>query len=672
MIIPPEKFPYDWLHEIPLVKRKSGNQKTKKRIKYKDLITAFDIETTRLEDIEQSIMYVWQWQFGDEYTVVGRTWEQLIAFQRKLKAVLEDSVLCVFVHNLSYEFQFLRGIYQFTQDEVFAIKSRKVLKCNMYDSFEFRCSYIHSNMNLDTYTKKMGVKHKKLTGTFDYEKIRYPWTELTDEELAYCVHDVQGLVEAIEIEMEHDGDTLYTFPLTSTGYVRRDAKKAMSEVNHSFVKSQLPDYEIYKMLRESFRGGNTHANRYYANYTLHNVHSADRSSSYPDVMCNCKFPISEFYRLGDIPYQEVVKLLGIRQKAMIMRVAITGIGLKRIDWGCPYLSLSKCRHIENALEDNGRIISADYLETTITDIDLKIILSEYQWKDIKFYDVATARYGYLPSQLIKTICQYYRYKTELKNVPGQELLYMKSKNKLNSLYGMCAQDPVKQSILFIENDFKEQNDNEEELLITYNKKAFLAYQWGVWVTAWARYRLEEGIQLAHGDIDDPKAPQFVYCDTDSVKYLGEIDLEKFNTARIKDSKRSGAYATDPQGITHYMGVYEKEHDMCEFRTMGAKKYVYRETPDDKLVCTIAGVSKSLGGKELEEHGGIEAFHEGFTFIEAGGLEAVYNDNPEQRSIMRDGQTINVTSNVVLRPSTYTLGLTADYKRLLTQVRYEYE
>ena len=672
MIVTPEQFPLEWLYNRPLVKRKQGNQRTKKRVKYKDIITAFDIETTRLIDIEQSVMYVWQWQFDEDYTVVGRTWEQFAAFQRKIAKILYDSVLVVFVHNLSYEFQFLRGIYPFNQDEVFAIKSRKVLKCNMWDSFEFRCSYIHSNMNLDTYTKKMGVKHKKLTGTFDYEKIRYPWTELSDEELEYCVHDVQGLVEAIEIEMEHDGDNLYTFPLTSTGYVRRDAKKAMSQVNYRFVKEQLPDYEIYKMLREAFRGGNTHANRYYTNYTLHNVHSADRSSSYPDVMCNCKFPISEFYRLGDIGYEEVVKMIGKRQKACLMRVAISGLHLTRIDWGCPYLSLSKCRHIENALEDNGRILSADYLETTVTDIDLKIILDEYSFTDIKFYDVATARYGYLPEPLIKTICQYYHYKTELKNVPGQELLYMKSKNKLNSLYGMCAQDPVKQSILFIENDFKEQNENEAELLLAYNKKAFLAYQWGVWVTAWARYRLEEGIQLAHGDVNDPNAPQFVYCDTDSVKYLGEIDLTKFNTERIKDSKRSGAYATDPQGITHYMGVYEKEHDMCEFRTMGAKKYVYRETPDDKLVCTIAGVSKSLGGKELEEHGGITAFHEGFTFEKAGGLEAVYNDKPVITETEIDGKRLSITSNVSLRPSTYTLGLTADYKRLLTQIRYEYE
>lgn len=671
MIVTPEQFPLEWLYNRPLVKRKQGNQRTKKRVKYRDIITAFDIETTRLIDIEQSIMYVWQWQFDEDYTVVGRTWEQFAAFQRKIAKILDDSVLVVFVHNLSYEFQFLRGIYQFSPDEVFAIKSRKVLKCNMHGCFEFRCSYIHSNMNLDTYTKKMGVKHKKLTGTFDYEKIRYPWTKLSNDELAYCVHDVQGLVEAIKIEMEHDGDNLYTFPLTSTGYVRRDAKKAMSNVSFGFVKNQLPDYEIYKMLREAFRGGNTHANRYYANYTLHNVHSADRSSSYPDVMCNCKFPISEFYRLGDLPYKDVVKLIEKRNKALIMRVAITGIYLTRIDWGCPYLSISKCRHIENALEDNGRILSADYLETTLTDIDLRIVLQEYSFTDIRFFDIASSRYGYLPSSLISTICQYYHYKTELKNVLGQELLYMKSKNKLNSLYGMCAQDPVKQSILFINNDFQEQNEEEAKLLLEHNKKAFLAYQWGVWVTAWARYRLEEGIILAHGDIENPNSPQFVYCDTDSVKYLGDIDLTVFNRQRITDSKRSGAYATDPAGITHYMGVYEKEHDMCEFRTMGAKKYVYRETPKDKLICTIAGVSKSLGGKELESHGGITAFHEGFTFEEAGGLEAVYNDDID-KVIDIDGHSLKITSNVVLRPSTYTLGLSADYKRLLTEVRYEYE
>lgn len=237
---------------------------------------------------------------------------------------------------------------------------------------------------------------------------------------------------------------------------------------------------------------------------------------------------------------------------------------------------------------------------------------------------------------------------------------------------MSAQDPVKQDILFIKGEFEVQHNDEQEILLKSNHRAFLSYAWGVWVTAWARLRLEEGIRLAHGDISDPGAPQFIYCDTDSVKYTGYIDWDPYNKKRQKDSKKTGAYATDPQGVTHYMGVYEPEHDMAEFRTMGAKKYVYRETAKDELICTIAGVSKSKGGKELEQAGGIEAFTSGFIFKEAGGLEAIYNDYPGIGTIQREGHDLSITSNVVLRPSTYTLGLSADYERLLTEIRLDYE
>ena len=88
---------------------------------------------------------------------------------------------------------------------------------------------------------------------------------------------------------------------------------------------------------------------------------------------------------------------------------------------------------------------------------------------------------------------------------------------------MSAQNPVKHTIRFIDNSFKEDDIPDEELLEAANKKAFMAYQWGVWVTAWARYRLEEGIKLA-GD-------NFVYSDTDCVKYVGFIDWNKYNKKR---------------------------------------------------------------------------------------------------------------------------------------------
>ena len=71
--------------------------------------------------------------------------------------------------------------------------------------------------------------------------------------------------------MERDGDDLYTIPLTNTGYVRRDVKKAMKSYGYNRIQKLLPDYETYKLLRQAFRGGNTHANRYFADVMLYGV-----------------------------------------------------------------------------------------------------------------------------------------------------------------------------------------------------------------------------------------------------------------------------------------------------------------------------------------------------------------------------------------------------------------
>ena len=666
MYLTPQQYVPGTIAELNTLKRNSGNpggtQNRKRR--YKDIIAAFDIETTRLTEIEQAIMYVWQLHLDGIGTIIGRTWDELWALLTQFRDELHKETLCIFVHNLSYEFQFLRAIYNFEEDEVFAVDSRKVLKCTMWDgAIEFRCSYLHSNMSLDQYTKKMGVEHGKLSGEeFDYSVRRFPWTPLSDKEIAYCTHDVLGLVEAIKKEMEMDGDNLYTFPLTSTGYVRRDAKAAMRKIRNHGVKDILPDYELYTLLREAFRGGNTHANRYYAERVLHNVKSADRVSSYPEVMCNRQYPVSEFRKSCDNSPERVIALITKQKKAVVCRVKLWSVRLIDELWGCPYLSFDKCRNVINGARDNGRILSADYLETSVTDVDLKIILEEYEFDNMEFTDVYYARYGYLPKPLIDVVQDYYRKKTELKNVPGQEVFYTKAKNKLNSCYGMMAQDPGKQSNIFRKGEWEVEDKEQPEILEERNKHAFLAYQWGVWVTAWARYELEEGLKIA--------GHNYVYCDTDSVKYIGECDFTSYNTAKKKRSTETGAYATDKHGETFYMGLYESDGSYAEFATMGAKKYVYKETPDGETHCTIAGVNKKLGGKELDKHGGMMAFRRGFVFRGAGGTESVYNDHPTNGVIEIDGHKLLITPNIVIRESEYTLGVSRDYASLLLEIGKE--
>ena len=61
------------LRAAPVCKRPEGNQGGKKR-RIKDVICAFDIETSNLPDIQQNIMYVWHFAYGEQIVVRGRTW----------------------------------------------------------------------------------------------------------------------------------------------------------------------------------------------------------------------------------------------------------------------------------------------------------------------------------------------------------------------------------------------------------------------------------------------------------------------------------------------------------------------------------------------------------------------------------------------------------------------
>lgn len=649
-------FPLSTIKNCDIERRSVGNQGTTARRIYKQMLTGFDIETTRIPTEDQSFMYVWQWYFEGVGVVIGRTWHELRLFIMQIEAVLDNAMLVVLVHNLSYEFQFLRAVHEWKTDEVFAVKSRRVLKATMNNKLEFRCTMLHSNMSLATWTAKMGVEHGKLSGEdFNYDIMRYPDTPLSEQELAYITNDVAGMVEAYRAEMERDSDNLYKIPLTSTGYVRADSKRAMRN-SGKVVENILPDYDIYKILRKAFRGGNTHANRYYSGMVLENVKSADRSSSYPDVICNCKFPMTKFREIINPDIWKVEKMMKDR-RALVFTILLHDVELSDPYNGFPYISVAKCAACVRSGNDNGRVLNADFIEMTVTDIDWRIIKKQYEFSDVQVAKAYWSHYGYLPRALIVNTIDYYTKKTSLKGVDGQQLLYDKSKNLLNGIYGMMAQDPVKQDIIYHEGtgEFTEDDAPPESLLAEFSKHAFLAYQWGVWITAWARLRLQEGIDLCGHNC--------VYVDTDSCKYLGEVDWTAYNRKRVRASAQSGAYAIDPHGKRHYMGVFEDEEPYTKFKTLGAKKYVF-EHADGKLQVTIAGVNKKKGGAELSRRGGIEAFREGFTFIDAGGTESVYNDSTPYVERILNGHKIEMSPNICIRPSTYTVSLTDEYRNLL--------
>ena len=657
MIINVDSFDYNMLSDLGIIKRPKNKKGGKD---YLNIVCAFDIETSRLKDIEQSFMYIWQFQFGRDLTIIGRTWKEYFSFLERIADHIRDiAYLVVYVHNLSYEFQFLKGMYAFDKEEVFCTERRKVLKCTMYDCIEYRCSYYLTNMSLDKFLVKYNVENKK-GKNFDYNKVRYSWTELSEEEISYCINDVKGLVQALYKQLEADNDNVQSIPLTATGYVRRDVKEAMKSYNHKQLKDMLPDPDVYKLLREAFRGGDTIANRFNADEIIENVDSVDIVSSYPASMLMCKYPMTRFY-LEDI--RNFGRLYRSGNKALLFRVIFENIRLASAFEGHSYLSRDKCRDIIRGTYANGRIIRADMLETTITDIDYNIIKRRYKWDNMHILVLYSSRYKMLPLQLRNVIINYYKVKTELKGAEENSddyLFYMKNKEKLNSTYGMTVEDPAKDTIDFINNEFIQRDEPLADLIKKHNKSAFLNYAWGVWCTAHSRKRLADGIDVVTNNGKDPM--NFIYSDTDSIKYVGDVDFTAYNDKVQKQALDTRAYAVDNNGEVHFMGVYETEgyKKPNRFKTLGAKKYVL-EDPEKKLHITIAGVNKKKGAIELEK---IENFKEGFIFREAGGTESVFNDNIDMSYLTLAGKKIDITDNVVIRDSTYTLGITAEYRAIL--------
>ena len=617
-------------------------QGRKKKKKYCHAVCAFDIETSNIREYHQNIMYIWMFQIGSARTLIGRTWDEWRTVWEEIQTRCRYN-LVVWVHNLAYEFQYLKCVTPF--EDVFSLDDRKILYATS-GKVEFRCSYLHSNMSLKRYLEKMGVPTQKKE--LDYDVVRYPWTELTDKEMDYCVSDVKGLVEALTKEMELDQDNLHTIPRTSTGYVRRRSKMALSGYTR-YVRQNIPDLETILMLQRAFRGGNTHGNRYWAGKIVPDVQSWDIASSYPSVILTEEFPTG----FEDADPEDLPKYLN-RVYCALMDLQLWNVKLKDPLWGCPYLAVAKCTRIAGYTDDNGRILDAKYLELTVTETDLAIIKSEYDF-DFKCTKLKVSKKRKLPIAFRKLVWDMYEQKTELKG--KDDYTYQKFKNMVNSLYGMTVQNPIKPVYTYDQETRQMIPDllkTPEELLKRYQAHGWLLYQWGVYTTAYARLKLEKGIHMIPPE-------DFLYCDTDSIKFKGDHAeaLEKLNRELID----TNYVAKDRKGKKHPIGIFEPDGTYKRFVHLGAKKYAY-EDEDGSLHITIAGVNKKTGPAEL---GKLENFRPGFVFREAGGQQAFYNELEDLpgNTIEVDGRQIELTTNVYLDKSTYTLSVTEDYEWLIS-------
>lgn len=648
--------------DFPYYRIKKSNPLIKPTKRYIEHLMTFDIETTTIEKTDgtfEGFMYHWQVCI-DGYVCFGRTWKEFLTFLRKMNRSLknydEKHKLICYIHNFSYEFQFLYSWIKL--ENVFAIDKRKPLKAISKDfNIEFRCSYLLSNMNLKKFIENTPNAHYfKGSGDLDYKKVFTPNTKLSMSELGYCYNDVMGLYEAIIYLLKED--TLTTIPLTSTGYVRRECRNNMRKNKKNrkqFLDLKLDD-KLYQLCKDAFRGGNTASNRYKTNFINYDVSSYDMSSAYPYAMISGLYPITPFQ---EEPITSLDMLDDYNNRyCTLAYYSFEKVKLKK-GVPFPYIPYSKCiefiaPNYETKFKGkeycyNGRILEAEFIKIAMTNYDYQIFINQYDYDEdnVRVEDFYYSHKGFLPKELTDTVIEFFTLKSQLKGIEEKEYEYMKSKNKLNSLYGMIVTDIIRQENLFKDQWEKGENSTLEEYYSKRNN--FLTYQWGLFVTAICRTNLQKAIDKIGLDC--------VYIDTDSVKFVGEHDnvFEQINQEMIDWCTQNDIINYVNVGNHKYfLGLYDKEKGYEEFVTLGAKKYAFKQS--NKIGITVAGLNKKSGAQELERKGGLSNFKIGTEFFDSGRKTVYYNDD-KKHFLTVQGCKIKNASNIALVDTTYTLGMT---------------
>lgn len=658
--------------------------------KYSDDIYTFDIEATSLFNING------KWQLFDksidDYSNIEKAscvyhcqfsvnnniymFSNIADFEYVLKKI--SNPFCtkfIYVHNLAFETEFLFPILRkYTITNMIARKSRQPITYRIEElNVEFRCSYLLTNLGLERSAEQY-TSINKATGDLNYNVSRSPlmFNEMSEKEKYYCYMDCACVYEIIRTYRKKYGH-IKSIPLTQTGEVRRELKAIVPKYHFKMIQQLTPTVCDYKKFREAFQGGITHANALWVNEYLENVTSQDIASSYPTAMCVEKFPMSKFKMIK----KENIKLYPHKDFAIIYTLRFNKLTSKMYNH---YIPFSKCRKCANEIVDNGRLVSADSFEITVTDVDFDLIKQCYDFKELEYIDIMVAKKEYLPKYLIMFILEKYGLKTKLKNIDGKEDIYLKSKQIINSMYGACCTNIVKSNVLLdsvlgwvnmpIDDIFIAEKLNEMK---DYHSQNLFYYAWGVYVTAYCRRNLFERLIDNNYELDT----EVVYYDTDSLKILNSNKHQHIFDGYNKNIKLKCLHVAnhyqfdvklfapiDKHGVKHPLGYYEFDGQYQEFITLGAKRYCYRD--DKGLHITVSGVGKQ-GVKVLNNDIHNFNFHTFFDYDNAHKMISCYNDEqPPFTFIDENGHKYNCKweSGVVLYPTTYQMSINSDFYEFL--------
>lgn len=602
---------------------------------YNDIIT-FDTEACTVDE-NTVITYVWCARIN-EGCVYGRTPSEFRDFIEYLAE--RKGQFYIWVHNLPYDFVYISDCLKYKGKE-FSKGAHKTIKYT-FKNIEFRCTYALSNLSLDDLAKKYNLPTQK--GHYDYTRIMHYETPLTEDDIKYITADVGVVYDYVKMFME-GYDNFSQVELTQTAKLRtlyRRYVRQYASVNglRRRLREATATPEIYEDLREITYGAYTHANANFVSDTIRAINdvtilSADIFSDYPYQMLAHKYPY-KFRKIREeknsIEYYTTHYLYN-ENMASYATFTFPEIIVNEVD--CPYLPSHKVE-ADEIQKDNGKIVYAKNLKIKLSNIDYQIVreLYDYDESSVIVEDTHTASTDYLPLPMIMLIIDLYEQKTMLKGIPDKKREYENIKELINALFGMNLYD-INKPDAHLEEDGTwsiEQPDLEKRLKrikgMLNNRRygedvkdsnEYRLYQWGCWITAFARQdllSLNKKVTMRN----------VLYNDTDSIKFIcyNKEDRERIlNILAERDNEVANNLAEmceamkrkwdiditlndlSPRGMLIGTMPIEAEYKM--FKALCAKRYLTLEEQeiDGKvyhvITPTVAGCKKSVMKRYLTKN-----------------------------------------------------------------------
>lgn len=497
-----------------------------------------DFETTTDPDDCRVWAYGWMEIGNRKNYKIGNSLDEFMNWCEQVKATL-------YFHNLKFDGSFiinwlLHKGFKFSKDGepntfnavissmgqwyiidiCYGYKGKKKLHTIIYDSLKklpFKVKEI---------AKDFGLEIRK--GEIDYHAYRPPGHEITEEEAAYIINDIEIIAQALEIQFKQGLEKLTNGSDSLHGFKSIIGTKVFEKY---FPVMALP---VDKNIRRAYRGGFTWLNEKFAEKEIGEGIVMDVNSQYPAQMYDKPLPYGlPIYFEGEYENDEQYPLYiqHIKCEFEIKEKKIPTIQIKGHEL---------FKHNEYLYNSKNEIV-----DLYVTNVDLKLIEEHYELYNVEYIEgwKFKAKTG-----LFKQFIDKWTY-VKTHETGAKRLL---AKLMLNSLYGKFATNPdVTGKVPYLKDDgslgFRMGEQEFKDPIYT---------PMGVFITSWARFNTISTAQACYDRI--------IYCDTDSIHLVGTEIPESIRD--IVDDKKLGYWAHEGtfkrakyiRQKTYYQELYAKE------------------------------------------------------------------------------------------------------------------